>query len=328
MRRKKRCDMDPSFRREVGRSVWKTRICNIRSKYLPTRNQSIEAVLVSPMPPSTFSLSRSFRMRCPRKPCPEGLASISYRQVPRQLAMLPVAPSPPSQRRRSRYLPVVRRFTIADAAPFNGVSLDYCALRCLWLSRVGLLIPVHLFMSRHRDARGMQARFAFPIGWRHFDLARPQLSRSCSISALAVTRPDHALHPFYRYGDGPNHQRYFFFCTSGFPANPARNRISAPITGAGLHPFFQVDAVAAHPGAILSQADKAFEACDRLARRGDSSLDRSTGLVGLMTIAKAEGRLNSTYLKCLRIAHGGIDPPRSKNITFQSVLPTIRQTSS
>lgn len=321
-----RRNLDCSFRREVGRSV---READIFNKYLPTCDQSVEAVLEPQIPPSTLPLSGSFRMRCLRKTCPEGLALISYRQVPRLLAMLPLAPSPLALRRCSRYLPVVRRFALADTASrCNGVSLDYCALGCLWLSSVGMLYPLHPSMPRHRNARGMQSSFAFPIGGRHSDLARPKLSRSCPISALAVTRPDHALHPFCRYGDGSNHQRSFFLCTSGFPADPSRNRISAPITGAGLHPFFQVDPVAAHPGAILSQADKAFEACDRLARRGDSSLDRSTGLVGLMTIAKADGRLNSTYLECLRIAHGGIDPPRSKNITFQAVLPTSWQTSS
>ena len=94
--------------------------------------------------------------------------------------------------------------------------------------------------------------------------------------------------------------------------------MSAPVTGAGFCTCFQVDTVVAHLGSILSQADKTLGAGDRLARRGDSSLDRSTGLVDLMAVSKTEGRLDSAHIKCLHIDHGGTDPPNFACIASQA----------
>lgn len=208
--------------------------------------------------------------------------------------MMPWVPSPPLLRRRSRYLPVVRLSAVAHAARCNCESLDSSPLGCLWLSCVGMQFLVSPSMPRHRDARGMPSSFSSPIGWRHPDLAQPQLSRSCPTSALAVTRPDHALHPFRLCGDGGNYQCSFFFArTSGFDADPARDRLSAPVTGAGFCTYFQVDAVAAHPDSILSQTDKTLGAGDRLARRRHTPLDRAARPDGVMGKCKPLAKSNN-----------------------------------
>lgn len=227
-------------------------------------------------------------------------------------------PSPPELRRRSRYLPVVGRSAAAHAARCNSDSLDIFSFGRLWLSCKGIQLPLHPSMPRYRDAHGMLLSFAFPIGWRHSDLALPQPSRSCPISAPAVTRPDYVQYPFHRYGDSGDYQRSFFLnSASAFEADPARHWLSAAIAGAGLHPHFQVDALATYPGAYLSRASQAIGASHGLAGRRHPVLDQPTGPVNLMAFSKSGGRWNLAHLWCLLIGHGGTDPPRAKCIASQ-----------
>lgn len=227
------------------------------------------------------------------------------------------APSPPELRRCSRYLPVVRRSAVAYVARCHSDSLDIFSFRDFWLSCKGIHFPAHPSMLRHWDARGMPSSFAFPIGWRHPDLAPPQSSRSCPISASAVTRPNHVPHPFHRYGDSGNYQRSFFDGTSDFEVDPARHWLSAPIAGVGFHPYFQVDALATYPGGYIPRAGKAFRASHGLAGRRPPPLDQPAGAAYLRAFTKSGGRWNLVHLWCLNIDHGGADPPRAACVASQ-----------
>ena len=214
---------------------------------------------------------------CPRTP-------ISCSQVPRQPDPAPWAPLPLSWRRCSRYLPVARRSLVARAVRRSGGSADLSRPGRPWPSRQGIQFLAHSSMLRDRDGGGISSSSAFPIGSRHPDLAWPQQSRSFPLPATAVTRSDHAQHPFQglRYG-GDIQPSFNFAGQSDSDPDAARDRVPASAPSTGFCSHFQIDALAAHSGAHFSGAGQALAASDRLARRRYPSLDRATGGTGLIT---------------------------------------------
>ena len=162
-----------------------------------------------PVPSPTAGGHGLLRQVRPGTSCVGPRTSISYRQVPRQADLTPWAPSPLSWRRRSRYLPVARRSAVARAARCRCGSADLSRPGRHWPSCGGNHFLAHPSMPRDRGAGGMSSSSPFPIGPRHPDLARPQQSRSCPLSAPAVTRPDHAQHPYQYRREGGSFQRFF-----------------------------------------------------------------------------------------------------------------------
>jgi len=213
---------------------------------------------------------------CPRPP-------ILCSQVPRQPDPARWLPLPLSWRRCSRYLPVVRRSAVACAARRNGGSADFSGPGRPLPSWDGIQFLAHPSMLCDRGAGGMSSSSAFPIGSRHPDLARPQQSRSFPLPAPAVTRSDHAHHPFQglRFGGDFQHSFNFVRHADCDPDTP-RDRVSASTPSAGFRSHFQIDPLAAHPGAYFSGPGQALGAGDRLARRRYPPLDRTAGGAGLI----------------------------------------------
>lgn len=217
--------------------------------------------------------------------------------------------SPPELRRRSRYLPIARRTTVAYAARCNSDSFDIFPFWLLLRSRKGIQLPHHRSMPRHRDACGMQSSSAFPIGQHHPDLVWPQHSRSCLLSASAVTRPDHVQHPYHYCREGGGFLRSFdYVYHSGSYSDLARDRLPAPAPGAGLRSYLQIDSLAAHPGSYFSRAGQALGAGDRLARGGDQRLDRTARPTWVNGMAMSGDRFGSQLQR--RSRSTGLEPIR------------------
>ena len=263
-----------------------------------------------PVPSPIAGVCGPFRLARPEASCVGPKTSISYRQVPRPADLTPWAPSPHSWRRRSRYLPVARRSTVARAARRICGSADLSRPGRPWPSCGEIHFLAHPSIPRDRGARGMPSSSAFPIGPRHPDLARPQQSRSCPLPAPAVTRSDHAQHPFQYRCEGGGVQRFFDnACHPGVDPDAARDRLPAPAPGAGFRSHLQIDALAAHPGAHLSRAGQALGAGDRLARGRHPLLDRAARPAGMMGQAVSGDRLGSQRRRRSRIDRVGADPP-------------------
>ena len=149
-----------------------SRVAGLR--FLPPRTAT---VFLSIPPPIACLGGRLRRIRSAAS-CTGMWSSIIYRQVPRQPDLTRWAPPPLLQRRRSRYLPIVRRSAVACT------SRQFCGLADLLqagrpcASRAETLLLAHPSMPRDRGARGMPSSSAFPIGSRHPDLARRPQSRS------------------------------------------------------------------------------------------------------------------------------------------------------
>jgi len=275
-----------------------------------------------PVPSPIAGVCGPFRLARPEASCVGPRTSISYRQVPRQADLTPWAPSPLSWRRRSRYLPVARRSAVARAARCRCGSADLSRPGCPWPSCGGSHFLAHPSMPRDRGAGGMSSSSAFPIGPRHPDLARPQQSRSCPLSAPAVTRPDHAQHPNPYRREGGGFQRFFdYACHPGIDPDVARDRLPAPALSAGLRSHLQIDALAAHPGANLSRAGQALGAGDRLARGRYPPLDRAARPARVMGKAMSGDRFGSERRRRSRIDRVGADPPRASRVC-SSVRPS------
>ncbi len=199
-------------------------------------------------------------------------------QVLCQPALAPWAPLPLSWRRRSRYLPVTRRSPNACAARRSGGSADFSRPGRPWPSWDRIHFLAHLSMLCDRGARSMLSSSAFPIGSRHPDLVRPQQSRSCSLTASAATRSDHAQNPLQGFRYGGDFQHFFNFARH-VDCGPevARDWVPASATSPGFRSHFKINSLAAHPGAHFSGPGKALGASDRLACRRYPSLDRAAG---------------------------------------------------
>lgn len=214
---------------------------------------------------------------CPRPP-------ILFSQVPRQPTPTSWAPLPLSWRRCSRYLPVARRSAVACAARRSGGSADFSRPRRLWPSWDGIQFLAHPSMLCDRGAGSMLSSSAFPIGSRHPDLARPQQSRSCPLTALAVTRFDHAQNPLQGLRCGGDFQPSFYYTShADCDLDAPRDRVPASAPSAGFRSYFQIDPLAAHTGAYFSGPGQALGARDRLARRRYPPLDRAARGTGLIS---------------------------------------------
>ena len=261
-----------------------------RSDVSITRLISARWKVSAVVPPPIASGRRALRQETPRTACLGPRTPLSYYQVPRQANLMPREPAPLSWRRRSRYLPVARRFAVAHVAHVArhcGGSADFSRPGRPWLSWDAILSRTHPSMPRERGAHGMLSTFAFPIGSRHPDLAPPQQSRSIPLPAPAVMRFDHAKQPFQYCRDSGGFQRSFFYpCYPVFAAT--RDRLHAPAPGAGFCAHLQIDPLATYPGAHFSRAGQALGAGDRLARRRYPPLDCSAGTVGVMDAARPE----------------------------------------
>lgn len=237
----------------------------------------------TPMPPSIEALHGRFRLGVSCLGCTGLLTLLSYQLAPCRLATMPWGLLPPLRQRCSRYLPVARRSVVACAARSGG-SADFSRPGRPWPTRDGIQFLAHSSMLRNRGAGGMSSRSAFPIGSRHPDLVRPQQSRSFPLPAPAVTRSDHAQHPFQglRYG-GNLTPSSNFACHTDCDPDAARDRVPASAPSTGFRSHFQINALAAHSGAHFSGPGQALAASDRLACRRYPPLDRATGGIGLIT---------------------------------------------
>ncbi len=213
---------------------------------------------------------------CPRAP-------IFCSQVLRHPDPVQRAPLPLSWRRRSRYLPVVRRSAAACAARCSAGSAIFSRPVRPWSSSGEIQFFAHLSMLCDRGARSMLSSSAFPIGSRHPDLARPLQSRSYPLTASAATRSDHAQNPFQGLRYGGDFQPSFYD-TSHADCDPVapRDRVPASAAGPGFRSYFKIDPLAAHTGAHFSGPGQALGASDRLACRRYPSLDCAAGGTGLI----------------------------------------------
>ncbi len=211
-------------------------------------------------------------------------APIFCSQVLRQPDPVQRAPLPLSRRRRSRYLPVVRRSAAACAARCSAGSAIFSRPVRPWPSRREIQFFAHLSMLCDRGARSMPSSSAFPIGSRHPDLARPLQSRSFPLTASAATRFDRAKNPFQGLRYGGDFQPSFYY-TSHADCDPdaPRDRVPASAAGPGFRSYFQIDPLAAHTGAHFSGPGQALGARDRLARRRYPPLDRAARGTGLIS---------------------------------------------
>lgn len=211
-------------------------------------------------------------------------APIFCSQVLRQPDPVQRAPLPLSRRRRSRYLPVVRRSAAACAARCSAGSAIFSGPVRPWPSSGEIQFFAHLSMLCDRGARSMPSSSAFPIGSRHPDLARPLQSRSFPLTASAATRFDRAKNPFQGLRNGGDFQPSFYY-TSHADCDPdaPRYRVPASAAGPGFRSYFQIDPLAAHTGAHFSGPGQALGARDRLARRRYPPLDRAARGTGLIS---------------------------------------------
>ena len=208
---------------------------------------------------------------------------ILFSQVPRQPTPTSWAPLPHSWRRCSRYLPVARRSAVACSARRSGGSADFSRPGRPWQSLDRIYFLAHPSMLCDRGAGSMLSSPAFPIGSRHPDLARPLQSRSYPLTASAATRFDHAKNPFQGLRYGGDLQPSFYYASHADCAPDAsRDRVPTSAPSAGFRSHFQIDPLAAHPGAYFSGPSQAFSASDRLARRRYPPLDRAAGSAGLI----------------------------------------------
>ena len=213
---------------------------------------------------------------CPRTP-------ILCSQVLCQPALAPWAPLPLSWRRCSRYLPVTRRSAIACAARRSGGSADFSRPGRPWPSWDRIHFLAHPSMLCDRGARSMLSSSAFPIGSRHPDLVRPQQSRSCSLTASAATRSDHAQNPLQGFRYGGDFQHFFNFAhDADCGPEVARDRVPASAPSTGFRAHFKINPMAAHPGAYFPVPGQTLGTSDRLARRRYPPLDRAAGGAGLI----------------------------------------------
>lgn len=255
----------------------------------------------TPMPPSIEALHGRFRLGVSCLGCTGLLTLLSYQLVPCRLAMMPWGLLPPLRQRRSRYLSVARRSVVACAVRRSGGSPDFSRPGRAWSSRDGIQFFAHSSMLRNRGAGSMSSRSAFPIGSRHPDLARPQQSRSFPLPATAVTRSDHAQHPFQgRRCCGDLQSSFDFACHTDSDPDAARDRVSASAPSTGFRSHFKIDALAAHSGAHFSGPGQALAASDRLARRRYPPLDRAAGGSGLITESNVGDWLVAAWFALLR----------------------------
>ena len=166
-------------------------------------------------------------------------ALIFCSQVLRQHDPVQRAPLPLSWRRRSRYLPVVRRSPAACAARCSAGSAIFSRPVRPWPSSGEIQFFAHLSMLCDRGARSMPSSSAFPIGSRHPDLARPLQSRSFPLTASAATRFDRAKNPFQGLRYGGDFQPSFYY-TSHADCDPdaPRDRVPASAGGPGFRSYF------------------------------------------------------------------------------------------
>ena len=263
--------------------------------------------------PSSIAGRRDlFRRAASRASCVGPRTPILCSQVPRQPDPTLWAPSPHSWWRRSRYLPVARRSAVACAARRSGGSADFFLPGRPWLSWDGIQFLAHPSMLCDRGARSMLSSSAFPIGSRHPDLARPLQSRSYPLTASAATRSDHAQNPFQGLRYGGDFQPSFYYAShADCDPDAARDRVPASAPSAGFCSHFQIDPLAAHPGAHFSGPGQALGARDRLARRRYPPLDRAARGTGLISessmgdwlvaasFAPQPGRYRSTGNACI-----------------------------
>lgn len=208
---------------------------------------------------------------------------ILFSQVPPRPTTTAWAPLPLSWRRCSRYLPVARRSTVACSARRSGGSADFSRSGRPWWSWDEIQFLAHPSMLCDRGAGSMLSSLASPIGSQHPDLARPQQSRSCPLTALAVTRSGHAQNPLQGFRYGGDFQSFLNFARyADCDPEVARDWVSASAPSTGFRSHFKINSLAAHSGAHFSWPDQAFRASDRLARRRYPTLDRAAGGAGLI----------------------------------------------